>query len=125
MPESNDVSEAESTKDDNLLKTYKRANTDPQKIVRFSIKRRNTTTSAHSFKTSEESQGNKKSKDSKEKSLKHGKKSTTSSAAKRVSFKLPDTKKYKTQKSSRMSVNSFTTDDDFEESTKFDHESHR
>ena len=29
IPESNDVSEAESTKDDNLLKTYKRANTDP------------------------------------------------------------------------------------------------
>ena len=65
-------------------------------MVRFSIKRRNTATSGNSFKTSEESQEGKKSKNSKEQSKKLNRKSTTSSAAKRVSFKLPNTTKNKT-----------------------------
>ena len=52
IPEDNDVSDRETTKVCN--KSYKRANTDPSKTVRFSIKRPTSVKSVNSFTTDDE-----------------------------------------------------------------------
>ena len=65
IPEDNETSDREATKVKNTsIKTYKRANTDPAKSVRFSIKRPTSVKSGNSFTTDEDdfnSQQDKKS----------------------------------------------------------------
>ena len=120
IPEDNDVSDRETTVKTILNKTYKRANTDPTKTVRFSIKRPQSVKSGNSITTDDEdinSQQDKKSQRSNNKSTKSKKsKNSNTKSEKRVSFALKKTKK--TRKTSVISASSFNTDEDFEENVK-------